>query len=167
MRRFAFAVLILLISSAGASAQPPQEIKATDRIEMQPGEARVFQFEKSVNRLDLSSEGIVQAVPESDRVFSFRALKSGHVIMTAYAPDGALVHRSVISVGGRLVRIYGTESRRRGRTDSGKDYVGYNCTSLACGRADPDFVDAPLATAISETRQNPDGSTTTTTQQYR
>ena len=113
-----------------------------------------------MNRFSLSIEDIAQVIPETDRVFTIRGLKAGRVMMTAYAADGQVVHRATVIVDQTqgLVKIY--------RADV-KDYIGFFCTSLSCGRADPDAKPLPYATSVSETQQRGDGNSVTTTQEYR
>ncbi len=139
-------------------AQPPQELVGTDTMRLQPGEARVFTFDQPVTKITLADDGVVQIVPESDRVFTFRALKSGAVLMSAFSPENKLIHRSNIVVSGGMVRIYGTLER-----DERRDYVGYICTEFGCGRADPEL-EKPNSVAV--TRRNSRGDIITTTKQH-
>lgn len=173
MKKFVvLAALLLLAAPAIAQNSKPTEIIAKDTIELQPGEARVFNFDRAIGGIALTLDGVVQVVPNSDRVFTFRALRAGTVLMTASAPDGATVYQANILVGGRTVKMYGTEPRRaqqqqRSARRQGSDYVGYLCTSTGCGRANPDIPDAPSGVTISDSRANPDGTTTITTQEFR
>jgi Flp pilus assembly secretin CpaC len=127
-------------------AQPPHEVVATDTIEMRAEQARTFAFDEPVSRFSLSSEGVAQVVPETDRTFTVRALAPGRVLMTAYAPDGRVVHRSNIIVAQTegFVKIYGDPEI--------KDFVGFYCSNTGCGRADPDKV--PYTASVQQqTRQ--------------
>ncbi|MFB6420510.1 MULTISPECIES: pilus assembly protein N-terminal domain-containing protein [Bradyrhizobium] len=134
-----------------ATAQRMQEIVATETIELRAEQARTFTLDQPVTRFSLSVEDIAQVIPETDRVFTIRGLKAGRVLMSAYAADGQVVHRSNIIVDQTqgLVKIY--------RADA-KDYVGYFCTSRSCGRADPDAKPLPYgATAENQQRGEPSG----------
>ena len=65
--------------------------------------------------------------------------------MTAYAPDGHVVHRSNILVAQTegLVRIYGNREI--------KDFAGFYCSNTGCGRADPDKV--PYTASVQQTQK--------------
>ncbi|MBR0786892.1 pilus assembly protein N-terminal domain-containing protein [Bradyrhizobium iriomotense] len=143
--------LLALCTGGTANAQRMQEIVATETIELRAEQARTFTLDQPVSRFSLSVEDIAQVIPETDRVFTVRGLKAGRVMMTAYAADGQVVHRSNIVVDQTqgLVKIY--------RADV-KDYVGFFCTSRSCGRADPDAKPLPYG-ATPESQQRSDGST--------
>lgn len=135
-----------------ANAQRMQEIVATETIELRAEQARTFTLDQPVNRFSLSIEDIAQVIPETDRVFTIRGLKAGRVMMTAYAADGQVVHRATVIVDQTqgLVKLY--------RADV-KDYVGFFCTSLSCGRADPDAKPLPYgATPDGQQQQRSEGS---------
>lgn len=151
----------LLIGSA--NAQRAQEIFATDTIELRAGQARTFSFDQPVARVSLSTEGVAQVTPETDRVLNVRGLNPGEVLMTAYGPDGKVVHRSNISVGQtqNLVKLYGMSNG----DNTVKDFIGYLCTDTGCGRADPDK--APLPISTSETPNKGDGSSVSTSRENR
>src|SRR5436190_21653176 len=87
------------ILAGHAHAQAPREVLATDTIELRAEQARTFAFDEPVTKFTLSSEGVAQVIPETDRTFTIRALTPGRVLMTAYAQDGRVVHRSNIVVG--------------------------------------------------------------------
>ncbi|UVO39411.1 pilus assembly protein N-terminal domain-containing protein [Bradyrhizobium arachidis] len=153
------AVLMSLFTlvAGTASAQHMQEIVATETIELRAEQARTFTLDQPVNKFSLSVEDIAQVIPETDRVFTIRGLKAGRVMMTAYAADGQVVHRANVIVDQTqgLVKIYRAEV---------KDYVGFFCTSLSCGRADPDAKPLPYgATPEAQQQQQPrsEGSSAT------
>ncbi|MFB6464493.1 pilus assembly protein N-terminal domain-containing protein [Bradyrhizobium tunisiense] len=147
----ALLAFITVCVTVPATAQRMQEIVATETIELRAEQARTFTLDQPVTRFSLSVEDIAQVIPETDRVFTIRGLKAGRVLMSAYAADGQVVHRSNIIVDQTqgLVKIY--------RADA-KDYVGYFCTSRSCGRADPDAKPLPYgATAENQQRGEPSG----------
>ncbi|WP_024516327.1 pilus assembly protein N-terminal domain-containing protein [Bradyrhizobium sp. Tv2a-2] len=152
---FVSAVAAAVLASAGHAASP-REIIATDIIEIRTGQARTFMFDEAVTKFSVSAEGIAQITPETDRTFTVQGLSPGQVLMTAYAQDGKVVHRSNILVDQAqgLVRIYGT-------SDS-KDFIGYLCTDEGCGRADPDRVPLPDSTSTGESRQKGNAESITT-----
>lgn len=133
------------ILAGHANAQAPREVVANDTIELRAEQARTFAFDEPVTKFTLSSEGVAQVIPETDRTFTVRALAQGRVLMTAYAPDGRIVHRSNIVVGPSegFVKIYGDSK--------GKDFVGFYCSNNGCARADPDKV--PYTASVQQTRQ--------------
>jgi hypothetical protein len=152
---FVSAVAAAILASA-ANAGPPREIAATDTIEIRTGQARTFMFDEAVSKFSVSAEGIAQITPETDRTFTVQGLSPGQVLMTAYAQDGKVVHRSniVVDQAQGLVRIYGNSD--------GKDFIGYLCTEVGCGRADPDRVPLPDSTSTAETRQKGNAESVTT-----
>ncbi|MDN5005297.1 pilus assembly protein N-terminal domain-containing protein [Bradyrhizobium sp. GCM10027634] len=141
--------LFALCIGSTANAQKMQEIVATETIELRAEQARTFTLDQPVGRFSLSVEDIAQVIPETDRVFTIRGLKAGRVMMTAYAADGQVVHRANVIVDQTqgLVKIY--------RADV-KDYIGFFCTSLSCGRADPDAKPLPYG-AGPEAQQRSEG----------
>lgn len=142
--------LLALCAAGTVNAQPMQEIVATETIELRAEQALTFTLDQPVRRFSLSVEDIAQVAPETDRLFTIRGLKAGRVLMTGYAGDGQVVHRSNIIVDQTqgLVKIY--------RADA-KDCVGYFCTSRSCGRADPDAKPLPYG-ATPEAQQRNDGA---------
>lgn len=134
-----------IVWQAQAQSQAPREVVATDTIDLRAEQARTFAFDEPVTKFTLSSEGVAQVIPETDRTFTVRALTPGRVLMTAYAPDGRVVHRSNIVVGPTegFVKIYGDPEV--------KDFVGFYCSNSGCGRADPDRV--PYMASVPQTRQ--------------
>lgn len=156
----AISVAILAGNIGIATAQALQEVFGTDTIELKSGQVRTFAFDQPVGRFSLSSEGIAQITPETDRTFTIQGIKPGQVLMTAYAQDGHVVHRSMVSVEQTrgLVKIYGHAEI--------KDYVGYYCTRNGC-RADPDVGARPHSPLVSETQQKGSGENLTTTREPR
>jgi hypothetical protein len=157
-------MLLALLWPSAAVAQPPKEIAASDTIEFQVGQTRTLEYDQPVARLILADDEIAKVMPESDRTFTLKALKSGNVLMTAIAPDGRVIHRSNVEVGGHLVKVYG--QKKPGQNDvvsggavikadrSNPDYVGYICTSTGCGRANPDVPATPFSTTNTETKDS-------------
>ncbi|WFU38794.1 pilus assembly protein N-terminal domain-containing protein [Bradyrhizobium sp. CB82] len=158
----AISATLLVGSISTTNAQPPQEIVGADTIQIQTGQTRTFMFQQSVNRFSVSADGVVEVRPETDRTFTIRAISPGQVLMTAYAPDGQVVHRSNVSVAdaGHLVKIYGFG----GDT---KDYIGLICTEAGCGRADPDIAQKPSPPLTAETQNKGDRNAVTTAREDR
>jgi len=155
MRSFLIGCALSAVILAGyAQAQVPREITATDTIELRAEQARTFAFDEPVNKFNLSAEGVAQVIPETDRTFTVRGLAPGRVLMTAYAQDGHVVHRSNIVVGPTegLIKIYGHPEI--------KDFLGYYCSTSGCGRADPDKV--PYTASATQAPQRNKGGVDST-----
>jgi len=125
--------------------QAPREVIAVDTIALRAEQARTFAFDEPVTKFTLSSEGVAQIIPETDRTFTVRALAPGRVLLTAYAPDGRVVHRSNIVVAQTegFVRVYGLADA--------KDFLGFYCSNTGCGRVDPDRV--PFTATVQQARR--------------
>ncbi|WOH70674.1 pilus assembly protein N-terminal domain-containing protein [Bradyrhizobium sp. NDS-1] len=166
-----FAVLLSIIAGR-AVAEPPKEIVTNNEIKLRAEDARTFAFEEPFGRLSLTVEGVAQIVPETDRAFTLRGLRPGRTLLTAYAPDGRVIHRAVVIIEQTqgYVKIYGTKDQATGAL--AKDFFGYYCTDTGCGRVDPDKVptrpspEQPLGTTVSETRQQQDGHSVTIQRNY-
>lgn len=175
MRRLLFVCSISIAAfTPQLHAQPqdgrPQEVVAVDTIQIRTDQTRTFMLDQAIGRIALSSDDVALVTPETDRTVTIKGLKPGSALLTFYAPDGHVIHRSNISVeqSAGVVRIYGG----RDRGESAKDYLGFYCTSLGCGRADPDKVppprdpSVPNETTITETRQRANGESTTVRKSY-
>lgn len=150
-----------LISSA--NAQPPQEIVAVDTIELKAGQARSFSFDQAVGKITTGAEGVAEVIPDTDRTFTIKGLAPGQVMMTAYAPDGKVIHRSNIAVSpnSTVIKIYGDKTTVGG-------YSTYYCSDPGgCSRANPEIAPLPFSTSISETRSKSDGSSEARIREYR
>lgn len=161
MKRFLLALSLLAVPAGISWAQPPQEIVADDTITLRVDQTRTFRFDFAINEIRVSAKGIAEAVPESDRTINIRGVEPGKTLLTAYGPGGRVVFRSNIVVlegGDGLVKIYG---------QGGKDFAGFRCGELGCGRADKDLPPVPFSTITSETTPNPDGSSRTFQQEFR
>ncbi len=126
---------------------------------------KTFMFNEPFARFTLSGDGVAQIIPETDRTFTIRAMKAGQVLMSAYSADGRVIHRSRIIVEQTqgYVKIYGT--KKSGRDVA--DFIGFNCSSTSCGRADNDIAPIPDETSVSETQTKSDGGSVTQTKTYR
>lgn len=151
-----------------ASAQPPQEITATDTVKFAVGQTRAFMFDQPVSEFRVMADGIVKVRPVTDRTFSIEAEQPGEVLAIAYGPDGRVVHSVNLAVAGHMVKVYGLlKPSASSPLGKGMEYTAFMCTDTGCGRANPDLTPAPSATSISETKQTGDGNSVTTTREYR
>ncbi|WP_426442425.1 pilus assembly protein N-terminal domain-containing protein [Bradyrhizobium genosp. P] len=141
-------------AQAEPQTQAPREVIAVDTIELRAEQTRTFAFDEPVTKFNLSAEGVAQIIPETDRTFTVRAVAPGKVLMTAYAPDGRVVHRSNILVAPSegFVKIYGHRET--------KDFAGFYCSNSGCGRADPDKV--PYTASVQQAQQKSRGDSDNT-----
>jgi hypothetical protein len=148
MKRLIYLGFLLAIGPA--LAQPLEEVIASDTMVLRVQQTRTFTFNSPVKEIKLADAGVAAILPESDRTFNFRGIAQGQTLMTAYGQNGNVIYRANISVQQEFgfVKIYGSST---------KDFVGYYCTELGCGRGDKDLPPPPRSTTISESR--PDGVT--------
>lgn len=128
LRNFCFSAsvaLMALVHPASAQDDRLKElvIPPEDTIRLQLGETRVFQFGESVKNI-LAPGDVVEVTPQSDRTFGLRGGQVGQTIATALGNDGHVVRRVLIVVGGRVVKIYGT--------DKDGVYVTQICDEFGC-----------------------------------
>jgi hypothetical protein len=158
MKRLALAFLLL---SSPAWAQPdttPTVVTPQDVINLSVGQATKLQFPTVYDQVNLTSDVIVQVKPITDKVMTLQGLAEGETIMTVMAGNKEVFSATII-VGaerGHVVRIYDNRYR---------DYTGFYCTDLACGRADKELngsrevssttVVTPGGTAITRTYGGP------------
>jgi len=137
MQRLGVILAILAFSGTGlAIAQPnaaPEILQPQDQIELAIGESRTLQFREPFEKAGTGTEGIAQIVPQSDRTLTVSGITSGQTSFYVQGPKGDLVYLATVIVApaaGHLVKLYG-------RSDI-KDFVGYYCSEIGCGRADLD-----------------------------
>jgi len=162
-KTIAAAATLLTISTAIVNAQAMKDVTATDTITLpMDSPARTLEFDTGVADIKIPQEGIVNVVPETDRIFSFTPVKSGSVTVSAYAPDGNLVRRFNVNVPGHVVKIYGQRTVDDGPAP---DYRSYVCTDIGCGRADADMPQ-PGSSSVAVTHKRPNGDYVTRTRDY-
>lgn len=155
--------IIAALLTSGSNAQPPQEIVAVDTIEVKAGQARSFSFDQAVGKITTGAEGVAEIIPDTDRTFTVKGLAPGQVMMTAYAPDGKVIHRSniAVSAASTVIKIFGDKAAVGG-------YSTYYCsTPGGCSRANPEIAPLPFSTSVSETRSKGDGSSESRIREYR
>jgi hypothetical protein len=161
LMRLAILGLSIALMSA-AHAQPdtrPQVVLPLpeDSYNLSVGEATKLNFPVVFDRIELTSDTVVQAKPLSDRVLTLQGLAEGEVIMTVFAGAKEL-YSATITVGtekGHVVKFYGYTREK----DHIPDFIGFYCTETSCGRADKELKGAREYNDQSESVQtNPDGS---------
>lgn len=129
---------------AGAAlAQPdpkPQEIEADATIELAVGQAKTYRFQSAITSVNVATEGVAKATPQSDRIITVVGTAPGQTMLLVYGQNGQRLYSADVVVSadhGRAVKIYGwgTDSSGLNRLE---DYVGYYCTATTCSRADKD-----------------------------
>ena len=102
-----------------------------------------------MDRIGTAVEGIAQILPHTDRNFTLQAITPGKVLAEAFAKDGRLIHRMLIVVEGKLVRVH------RG-PDAGNT-TSYTCTDIGgCDPAGPALHRTPKLkpSAVTEPERN-------------
>jgi hypothetical protein len=156
MRLAVFGLSVALMMSAAAYAQPdraPRVITPEDTINLAVGQSTKLEFPGVFDQVNLTSD-VVQVKPISDRVMTLQGLAEGSAIMTVMSGSKEVYSVSIV-VGaelGHTVKFYDGRS---------KDYTGYYCTDVNCGRADKELngardvssttVVTPGGTAITRT----------------
>jgi len=132
MKRLALALLLL---SSPAWAQPdtrPEVLATEDAYNLAVGQAVKLNFPVVYDRIDLTTDSVVQAKPLTDKTMTLQGLAEGEAIMTLFAGSKEIYSARVI-VGaerGHTVKIYDGKS---------PDYAGFYCTDSACGRRDKEL----------------------------
>lgn len=143
-----------------ARAEEPEEIPIEGSHQIGVGESKSLRFSSTLKTVTVTSVGIVEATAQTDRVITVTGVMAGVTTLLVYGDDGRRIYSALISVNpdtGHVVRLYGNA-----RSDSGggtKDYVGFYCNSVFCGRSDKDLPPASSTqTTTTTSRQMPDGS---------
>jgi len=150
MKRFA---LLLLLLSGPAWAQTPTELAPTDRVILSAGQSKVFEFKQTFGPIFVpGGNDIAAARPLADnRTLSITGMGPGETPIFVYDSVGKEIWRATITVGqepGRVVRFYDGRS---------KDYTGYYCSEVFCGRADKELDGKRDPSGVSFTTRTPTG----------
>ena len=147
--RGTLAVLALIGLSVPVLAQPreePERLAPEASISVGVGRAEILRFRTAFGTVNVATQGIVQAIPQSDHVLTLYGEKEGATILTVRTDKGEEIYSATVSVTqepGRVVRLYG-------RRDV-PDYTGFYCTTAACGRADKELNGSREPTRTIET----------------
>lgn len=126
-----------------ALAQPdpvPREIEADATIELAVGQAKTFQFQSAITSVNVATDGVAKATPQSDRVITVVGVAQGQTMLLVYGRNGERLYSADVIVStdiGRSVKLYGQHMTADGLNKL-QDYVGYYCTPTTCSRADKD-----------------------------
>jgi len=138
MRLLVAVAATILAGSAWAQSEVRPEITVpTDAISMSVGQAQELNFPTVFDRIELSTDAVVQAKPLTDRVMTLHGLAAGETLMTVFA-GGRKLYSARVTVSaepGHLVKIYGS-----GKTDDvNAGHIAVMCNEFGCGRPDKDM----------------------------
>lgn len=157
-----FVLLAALLLAAPAVAQAPREITATDTVELQVGQAKMFQIVnggRGITDIENAADTVAQvSFVRTNQQVRITGVNVGETLVSFVLDDSTIIRMNVV-VGGRAVRIYGTGTNDEKKTD----YIGYFCTSTWCGRADQEIDQPETRTTVQRTRRNSRGDIITTT----
>ncbi|HXI40267.1 MAG TPA: pilus assembly protein N-terminal domain-containing protein [Bryobacteraceae bacterium] len=126
-------VLAALGLASAAYAQPqeqPERLVPEASISVGVGRAEILRFRTAFGSVNVATQGIVQAIPQSDHVLTLYGEKEGVTYLTVRTDKGEEIYSATVSVTqepGHVVKLYGKAAT---------DYVGFYCTESGCGRAD-------------------------------
>ena len=130
-----FVICCLLATPALAQPQEqPERIVPEAAISIGIGRSETLRFRSSFGVVNVATQGIVQAIPQSDRVLTLYGQAEGTTLLTVRTNNGDEIYSATVSVTqepGHVVRLYGDPKVR--------DYTGFYCTETACGRADKEL----------------------------
>jgi len=138
MRIVAAVVAALMTSSAWAQSKTAPVLSVPeDAISMSVGQAQKLSFPTVFDRVELTTDTVVQAKPLTDRVLTLHGLAAGETLMTVFAGGQELYSATIIvsAEPGHLVRMYGN-----GKSDDvNAGHTAVFCNNVGCGRPDKDM----------------------------
>ena len=136
--RLAILGLSIALMTAAHAQNRPEILGTQDTYNLAIGEATRLSFPNTFDRIELTTDTIVQVKPLTDRVISLQGLTEGQTIMTVFAGGKELYSASVIvqsEPGGHLIKLYGS-----GKNDEqNAGHVAVFCNQKSCGRPDRDL----------------------------
>jgi len=126
--------------AGSAFAQPdtaPVLSVPEDNITMSVGQSHKLSFPTIFDRIELTSDAVVQAKPLSDRVMTLHGVAAGETMMTVFIA-GRELYSALVTVSaepGHLVKIYGSGKN----DDVNAGHVAVFCNEFSCGRPDKDM----------------------------
>ena len=163
MRNLALGVVLIVGLGGAASAQAPalvpQQITPQAEINLVIGQATTLRFPTAIKEVQVVTERIVRAIPQSDRVLTLLGLAPGQTMLLV-SDDRNNEYTALVTVApdvGRAVRLYGTNPKS-------PDYIERYCTATSCGRAD---LDKPKPSSTQQTViEHTRGGSVSTTHTY-
>jgi hypothetical protein len=144
MRRLA----LLLALLPGIAWAQPNEVESEGLIQLSLGEAKAFEFRDDVSQIFFAPKDIVEATPQTDRMFTVSPLAPGTTRMFVRGRDSKLIYNVEIVVSpepGHMVKMYGDKKN----DDLNAGYTAVYCTETGCERPDRDL---PKPTAVTVER---------------
>ncbi len=132
-------VTALLFSAGNAVAQAPQEVIPEGEIWLAVGQIKIFRFEETIGRVNVVTQGQVEATPQSDRQISLVGVAAGSTQMFVFNPDGKRLYGATVNVTsepGRIVKMYGT-GKNNDLYNPG--FTAMSCNEFGCARPDKDL----------------------------
>jgi len=154
--RFILALCSLLLLSSVAQAERPEPTEFDDTLNLSVGQSEALRFKGEIANVNVASNGVVKVTPQSDHVLTFTGESIGSTVIFVYGPNGLMYSAKLVVLPdpGRVVRVYGHD---------GKDYVGFHCTEIFCGRSDKELGGArETGKSVEVTKRAEDGSLITT-----
>jgi hypothetical protein len=152
-----------LASATCVQADTPERVVFADVISIGVGRAEILQFPSSFEVVNVVTQGIVRATVRSDRVLTLYGEAEGETAVFVLGPNGRPMYSAKVIVTpepGHVVRFYG-------RSET-KDYHGFYCNEVSCGRVDKELLGSrdPASQSVTVTKPQPDGGTVSTTKSY-
>ena len=126
--------LALVMQPAISVAEQPERVLPEAAISVGIGQSQTFRFKSNFTSAGTVTEGVVEVLPQSDRVLTLVGKAVGGTILIVRGDDGREIYSASVQVTpepGHVVRLYGKPGV--------PDYVGFFCTDVACGRADKEL----------------------------
>lgn len=126
-----FSLALGLLATPAFAEQPVRVVPDTS-LSIPVGRSETLRFKSSFDSISVSNQGVVQASARTDRVLTLFGEAEGEAIVTVRSGPEEIysVTVRITAEAGHTVKIYGHKN---------SDYVGYYCTSTACGRSDKEL----------------------------
>ena len=141
LRACALGVLSLFAGPVIA-ADPVEVPQSGTQIQVGVDETKIFRFDERITKVELTRNGIVEAVPLSPTEIRLFGLNTGRTPMFVFGEDGKRIYAGTVSVTldpGHLVRIYRQPAKEEkdaaaaGKNDAKTDAADdYWCTDVRC-----------------------------------
>jgi len=137
--------LLSFFAGPAIAAEPVEVPQSGSQIQLGVDETKIFRFDETITRVEVSRNGIVEAIPRSQTEISLFGLNTGRTPIFVFGAGGNRIYTGTIAVTldpGHLVRIYrqpvqeekNAASRGEGKTDAADDYW---CTDVRCSARIP------------------------------
>jgi Flp pilus assembly secretin CpaC len=134
--------LLSLFAGPAIAADPVEVPQSGRQIQVGVDETKIFRFDERITKVEVSRNGIVEAVPRSQTEISLFGLNTGRTPMFVFGEGGKRIYAGTVSVTldpGHLVRIYRQPAKEEkdaaaaGKSDAKTDAADdYWCTDVRC-----------------------------------